>query len=651
MRKTLTLFALLVVFMPRAICQVAARDSMLKLIQHAKEDTAAVKLYLAIGENIKNNDPKSARGYYHRAVELSKKLGFTHGQVQGLISYGGSFIVESMFDSMLYYSRLALPLARQSKDSLEIGIALFNMGIAYRDLSDFENAILYCLQGRAIMEAKGNKRIEMQMNNALQILYQRQTEYDKAIVFGEKAIQEARELKFKPVLAESLINMSVNHQAKNLHEKARADLEEALQLGIDLQDNRIQAYALMDIGGIYLQEGNFEQVKKIAPHCLELQKKVGSQDGEAHVYRGLAVCYLQEKNYAKAKEYAQKAAELNAKTGNIREQSNLLRLVSCISYAERNMAAGFKYDMQSDSILQKMVGDALSEKSANLEKKYETERKENRIRQLEVEKKVQELSIRQKSTLNYILTAGAAVLLLLGLLLYRNYRQKQRLQRQRISELETEKRLTATEAVLKGEEQERTRLARELHDGLGGMLSGIKFSFMTIQGNMFMTPENVQAFERSMDMLDSSIQEMRRVAHNMMPEALVKFGLDTAIRDFCHDVTKSGALQVNYLSQGLEDGVADQTKAITIYRIVQELLNNIMKHAGAQMAIVQVIKTNMRLTVTVEDDGKGFDTRNLDHSGGIGWSNIRNRVEFLNGEINVQSELGKGVSVLIELPI
>ena len=113
-----------------------------------------------------------------------------------------------------------------------------------------------------------------------------------------------------------------------------------------------------------------------------------------------------------------------------------------------------------------------------------------------------------------------------------------------------------------------------------------------MKGNLIMTPENQQAFERSMDMLDSSIKEMRRVAHNMMPEALVKFGLDTALKDFCNDINQSGALQVSYQSIGMENADIDQTTAITIYRIVQELINNTMKHAAAKSAIVQVSKTN-----------------------------------------------------------
>lgn len=123
-----------------------------------------------------------------------------------------------------------------------------------------------------------------------------------------------------------------------------------------------------------------------------------------------------------------------------------------------------------------------------------------------------------------------------------------------------------------------------------------------------MTTDNQQVFERSMDMLDSSIKEMRRVAHNMMPESLLKFGLDTALKDFCNHINKTGVVQIDYLSLGLANASINQTVAITIYRIVQELINNTLKHARAETVIVQITKTEHQLTITVEDDGEGFDT-------------------------------------------
>ena len=194
-------------------------------------------------------------------------------------------------------------------------------------------------------------------------------------------------------------------------------------------------------------------------------------------------------------------------------------------------------------------------------------------------------------------------------------------------------------------------MAKDLHDGLGGMLSGIKYSFNTVKGNLIMTDNNAQAFERSMDMLDSSIQEMRRVAHNMMPEALVRFGLDIALKDFCNDIQQSGALQICYQSNGFQNIMIDRTISITIYRIVQELINNTMKHAVAKNAIVQITKSGSQLSVTVEDDGKGFDKIEIMNPIGMGWNNIKNRVKFLKGRLDVDSQIRKGTSVHIEINI
>ena len=301
-----------------------------------------------------------------------------------------------------------------------------------------------------------------------------------------------------------------------------------------------------------------------------------------------------------------------------------------------------EYLQQYNEIRDTILNEERKKFALELETKYETEKKDNLIL-------LQTVQLEKKSLVNYLLIGGAIALLLIIALLYRNYRHKQKLQEQRIAELETEKQLSATEAVLKGEEQERTRLAKDLHDGLGGMLSGIKHSFNNMKGNLVMTPENAQAFERSMDMLDSSIKEMRRVAHNMMPETLVKYGLDTALRDFCQDMNLAGSVKVIYQSVGLENAVIDQTTSITIYRIVQELVNNILKHASAKQAVVQINKLNDQISITVEDDGNGFDTSILRQSKGMGWSNILNRVEFMKGVMDVQSGPGNGTSVHIEL--
>ena len=215
------------------------------------------------------------------------------------------------------------------------------------------------------------------------------------------------------------------------------------------------------------------------------------------------------------------------------------------------------------------------------------------------------------------------------------------LQQQHIRELEKDKQLVAVDSMLKGQEEERSRLAKDLHDGLGGLLSGVKFSLSNMKENLIVTPDNMAVFERSLDMIDTSIKELRRVAHNMMPEMLTKFGLDEALKDYCNTVNATKLLAVKYQSLGMETRL-DKATEIIVYRIVQELLNNILKHAAASEVFVQLIRENDRLNIVVEDNGKGFDTAVLENNKGAGWVNIRSRVEYLKGQLDVHSEPGKG---------
>ena len=383
--------------------------------------------------------------------------------------------------------------------------------------------------------------------------------------------------------------------------------------------------------------------------ALALSKELELHESELIATLGLSFYFQFKKNYKLAEQYAGEALSLSYRFNLRIQRQKVFAHFSALAYAMQDIRQGDYYMTQSTLLADSILNETIQDNTLKLEKKYETEKKASRIEQLEADKRLQQLSIRQKNLLNYFLAAGAITLLIISLLSYRTYKQKQKLQQQRIRELETQQHLAATEAVLKGEEQERSRLAKDLHDGLGGMLSGIKYSFTAMKGNLVMTPENHQAFERSMDMLDSSIREMRRVAHNMMPEALVRFGLDTALNDFCNDINQSGALNINYQSIGLEGALIDQTTAITIYRIVQELINNTMKHAKATTAIVQLTRSQEQLSLTVEDNGKGFDTGILKVNKGTGWVNIQNRVEFLKGKLDIRSKEGEGTSVQIEL--
>jgi two-component system NarL family sensor kinase len=171
-----------------------------------------------------------------------------------------------------------------------------------------------------------------------------------------------------------------------------------------------------------------------------------------------------------------------------------------------------------------------------------------------------------------------------------------------------------------------------------------------MKDNLLMPPENALIFQRSLDMIDSSILELRRIAQNLMPEALHNLGLDKAIKDYCNFIARSGNINMVYQSFGLETRFAANTEII-IYRIIQELLNNAIKHAEAQKIFLQIVRENERLHITLEDDGKGFDIHSLPENKGSGWNNIRSRVDYLKGNLDLKSVHGKGTWVNLEFTI
>jgi signal transduction histidine kinase len=627
------------------------KDSLLHELSIAKEDTNKVWLYIKLSKASQNNDMPTAHLYSELAYGLSEKLQFKEGRFRAILRKTSLFTVSGIIDSVFECNKKFLALAQQLNDTLNIAVGYINIASTYNNLGDPQKAIELSLKGLAVIEQRAAPELKQDAYDGLLRIYFKRLEYGKAIEYGTKSVQIARALNVPARIASSLFNLSYAYNMNKEYDKAIAAAKEVIAICKSTGDERVEAYGLSNLCDINLKLNNIKLAFDYESEALKLARKVNNKDMEGTALAGLGMCYLQQKDYTNALQYTEQAVKIKEELGDVDGKISVTKILADIAFAIGDPAKGYAYEVLCDEYQQKQVTEVLSKQSSDLEKKYETEKKEAQIKKLEADKKLQELTIHQKNTLNYILMGGAIILIIITLLGYRTYQQKQKLQQRRIADLETQQQLTATEAVLKGEEQERTRLAKDLHDGLGGMLSGIKYSMNSMKGNLIMTPDNAQAFERSMDMLDSSIKEMRRVAHNMMPEALVKFGLDTALKDFCNDIDQSGALKVNYQSIGLQDASIDQTAAITIYRIVQELLNNTIKHAAAQTAIVQVTKSNGQLTVTVEDDGKGFDTVILQRVKGIGWANIQSRVDFLKGNMDVQSGKGRGTSVHIEFNV
>lgn len=295
-----------------------------------------------------------------------------------------------------------------------------------------------------------------------------------------------------------------------------------------------------------------------------------------------------------------------------------------------------------------------------LEKKYQTARKEKALLQIQAESQQQQLSLQNTRMLAGILLLTSIIL---GVVVYTGYNalknkkklaaQKEMLLQKELKNHRQQEKLNLYHAMLQGQERERSRIARDLHDGLGGMLASVKLKLSAVATNadkQEINNEPHMELYTIISQLDHSVDELRRVARNMMPESLLYMGLEAALKDLCNALTNA-ELKIDFQASNLSSN-HPQPFQIAVYRIVQELLTNAVKHSGASQVWVQCSEEKGKFFVSVEDNGRGFDPKQeLLEKEGIGISNIRNRVEILNGQLEIDAMLGRGASFHIQLDI
>ncbi|SEH37583.1 tetratricopeptide repeat-containing sensor histidine kinase [Chryseobacterium culicis] len=302
-----------------------------------------------------------------------------------------------------------------------------------------------------------------------------------------------------------------------------------------------------------------------------------------------------------------------------------------------------KYSRLNDSLNTENVKIEINK----LESKFNTAEKERKIATLNAEKNQKDLEVNKKNS--YLWGMSLVLLLAFSLLifLFIIFRKNKKISEQKIKEIKQQEELSLTKAILDGEERERERIARDLHDGLGGMLAGVKINFSTWSSS-HLHPEKDQEFYRILSQLDHSVSELRHVARNLMPESLLNFGLETALQDLCEFYIRKN-LDIDFQAIDIESKLPLNVQ-LNIYRIVQELLANAVKHAGASSILLQCSQSGKNFMITIEDNGKGFDKNIEKTSKSMGLRNLKNRVSYLKGKMEINSDQ-QGTAINIELNI
>lgn len=527
-------------------------------------------------------------------------------------------------------------MVREQKGDAFVTDILLNKSIPLADKTeDYEKRAHYYAQLGAIM------------------MYSRQ--FDKSAIYNKKAIEllEKKDPK-SPTLLLSYLTGTENYIQLKDFSNAKKLLDKAASLLKIYPESVNASYYYYQAGSYYLYNKNFGEALQNLDKGIEITQR----NNQFHLremlnFRKYEVL-VEQKKYSEAKRILTALSKPdNVILQDLSSKKEIYNQMVRINELTNNTGEAFKwlkkYNLFEDSLHNSETNIKINE----LETKFRTVEKEKQIGALQAAKREAELSSQNSRLTSWSLFITCLLLLVvagISFLYYRNNKklliEKENNHLQQLKDIQLTEKIRYGKALMAGEEIERQRLARDLHDGLGGALVGIK---MSLSGKIAESTDQdyVSDLIPVIKQLDNSVSELRHIAHNMMPANLIKFGLEVAIKDLCETIPHE-QIKVSYQAYGIRKDIPEQTE-LYIYRIIQELLNNALKHSEATEILVQCSQEGKIFSIAVEDNGKGFETETLDKAKGMGFTNIRNRVGFLNGHIDIESSTGEGTTVNIEV--
>lgn len=479
-------------------------------------------------------------------------------------------------------------------------------------------------------------------------------------------------------VANNLASLYLSSFPESYLEKAMDFAELAKEQGLASEQSSHVASAYGIMAEIAVKRGNPKQAKGYLLSALaEITKSsVPNQNIILSIYESLSEIAETENNLHEAIKYHKAYMETFKSIFN-QEQLDLGKRLEAQFDKERQQQLLLTMQLEADKKEQQLsLMHSLSKQQQqayeNLKLLEENQRKKLELTQLESIKRAQELKLSRLETLsrsqdiltykneisykekiNKYYSALIIVFILVVILLLYAYKQRSKTLQQnnelyRLS-LDQERqhvKIATLTAMLDGQEKERGRIARDLHDGLGGLLSSTKISLSQV--NAEVSPSQRDAIQKSLNQLDVAVEELRRVAHNLMPDLLNRYGLQEALQDYAIRMSNEN---LSVISQFLYyQGKLEKDQQLLVYRITQELVNNAIKHASAKQILIQFVEDDPHYSLTVEDDGTGFDVKNVSGNNAAGLYNIQNRVDFLKGTCKIDSQLQEGTTVEIIFP-
>lgn len=619
-----------------------------------------------------------------QAFDLSEKIGYSEGKADALYKKSLAFKSIGSYAEALEYGESSLSLYYLLNDSIRIAKALFNIGNLNRITSEINLAIDYYKKSLAIYNQVRDTSSLISVYNSIGQFYEQMAKYDSAATYYHKAIHYCEAINRTKALGRILGNLGNTYMHLGDFDNSLKFLSLGLEYDILYEDiyniptayarlgalyhendslNKAREYYFLsdsvyaitgDVQGIYynyinhanilIRQGKYDEALRYQNKSIKYFRQQDLAVGMIAAWQGMASVYAKKGLPKKAHIYYDSCMILANETHNLYRKKEILQ-ESYLIYKESGshedaLLAFTRLQEVKDSIFNLEEAEIIND----LLFKYEKEKDQLKILNLENEnlKKLKERNLLLFSGLGILLIALFAIFFIA----YKN-RKNHIISNHRIKQLEEEKKHMAARFLVEGQENERKRVALELHDNLGVLLSATKMQFTAIKDK---SPENEELILKATKFLEQASTDVRKISHNLMPGLLTKLGLFEALEDLFETLDETDGIDAKMDVVGPQKRYPENSE-IMIYRMLQEIVNNSIKHSGADKYDLTLVVHPDELDISYSDNGKGFDVKEVLSMKSMGIQSIRSRVKFLDGNIKIDSAAGKGTVYRICIPL
>ncbi|MCB0481828.1 MAG: sensor histidine kinase [Flavobacteriales bacterium] len=596
-------------------------------------------------------DPDSAYTIAQEIYTLSLKKNYTRGIGYAAYRLGSILNRWGKNDSALLYLNQSLEIRKKSNDFVGASYTCVELNYVQQEIGEIDSAYHTLLNGLKYAISASDSHLIISLYYELGHFNVTYRDSAKALEYYQLGVKLSEQISY--VEGEFLGSSGLGNFYYNY-----GDYDEALNYFL-LADSRIRrskdrarkAICANNIALCYEALGDPEMAMAYYTSALEENASLGAFDQIALVKFNMAVLWL---NINKPDTAISLLNEALFMFQEMRDIANSARCYEFLSeaYASKHdfldaYHAHVRFSNLNDSLLNVEKVNSI----AKMRTKYDLETKESQLALLEQSNKT------KTAQRNFLLAGSIVLLLSIAFLVFffvnrfRIAKKNQALANEKIDNLLQDQEIRTNNAMIEAQEYERQRIASDLHDRLGGMLATIKLLFGSLESKLDeQKQESLQRYNKANKLIDEAVKEVRQISHNLNTGVVASFGLVMAAEELCESINKSEIVKVKMLVYGMENRL-ESIVAIEIYRMLQEIFNNILKHARAKNVTLQINKTENELRITVEDDGIGIDPEKKNKKMGMGLISLNNRAKKLHGTYHIDSMPYKGTISIIEIPL